>query len=509
METFLHDFNKVLLEKFVNFVRFSLMLCAVIKGPSLKEAEQQLALARTKCALAELRLDLILGWNLNWIQKMRFHLPLIVTLRSHDQGGSFAESEDKRLQLLRQLASLEPDYLDVESTAPPDFVLELKKAHPATKIVLSFHDFQQMPPLQKVLEGMLRCPADLYKIAVTIPSSVEALELLTFMKANPQVLAMGMGPFGALTRILSPLFGGRFTYASLTDELSSAPGQVTADELETIYHHSELAEGTALYGLIGDPIVTSLSHLSHNRAMRQLQLSSVYVKFPVTQQQLAGFLKLAKTASIRGLSVTMPLKEQVIGYLDEVDPWARKVGAVNTLLFEGGAIKGFNTDGKGALDAIEAKMAVKGKKLILIGAGGACKALAAEALDRGACVSIFNRNADRAKAVAEMFQCAGGGLDQLEGAFQKGYDVIVNTTPSPMPIAPQWIFPGALAMDIALQPRMTEFLHHANSKGCPLVFGYEMFINQAVGQFKIWFGENADLKKIKGILQEEVEKHIL
>lgn len=485
------------------------MLCAVIRGPSFEEAEQQLALARTKCALVELRLDLIHGWNLDWLKRVRFHLPMIVTLRSQDQGGAFAESEEKRLQKLRQLAALEPDYLDVEANVAPEFVQELKRAHPAIQIILSFHDFTQMPPLRTVLQEMRRCPADIYKIAVMPQSSCEALELLTFMTDNPSVLAMGMGPFGTLTRILSPLFGGRFTYASLTDALSSAPGQVTADELESTYHHSELTETTSLYGLIGDPIVKSLSHLSHNRAMQQLKLSSVYVKFPVPSQQLADFLTLAKKASIRGLSVTMPLKEQVIAYLDDVDPWAQKVGAVNTLLFEGGAIKGFNTDGKGALDAIETKMRVKGKKLILIGAGGACKALAAEAKDRGADVSIFNRNADRAKAVAELFDCKGGGLDLLEDAFQKSYEIIINTTPSAMPIAPQWIYPGALAMDIALQPRMTEFLYQAQMKGCSLVYGYEMFINQALGQFKIWFGEAVNLEKIKVILQKVVEKNLL
>ncbi|MCE5317797.1 MAG: shikimate dehydrogenase [Parachlamydia sp.] len=482
------------------------MLCAVIRGPSLEEAEQQLALAHTKCALVELRLDLIQGWNLDWLKRVRFHLPKILTLRSQDQGGSFHESEEKRLHKIRQLAALEPDFLDVESTVSPEFVQELKRAK--TQIILSFHDFAQMPPLQSVLEGMRRCPADIYKIAVMLQSSVEALELLTFMKANSSVLAMGMGPFGSLTRILSPLFGGRFTYASLSDNLSSAPGQIKADELEFIYHHSELTEATALYGLIGDPIVKSLSHLSHNRAMQQLKLSSVYVKFPVPSQQLPDFLNMAKKASIRGLSVTMPLKEQVMAYLDDVDPWAQRVGAVNTLLFEEGAIKGFNTDGKGALDAIEAKMLVKGKKVILIGAGGACKALVAEAQDRGAVVSIFNRNAERATDLAKLFDCEGGGLDQLEGAFQTGYDVIVNTTPSAMPIAPQWIYPGALAMDIALQPRMTEFLHHAQLKGCPLVFGYEMFINQALGQFKIWYGRAVNLDQVKTILQEVVEKNI-
>lgn len=483
-------------------------VCAVIRGPSYEEVEQQLTLAFTQCSLVELRFDLMEGWDLERLKSLRkrFDVPMIFTLRSKSQGGNFEGPDEKRLQMIRQLASLEPEYLDIESPADPEFVARLIKGH--TKIILSFHDFHGMPSLSSTLEEMRRCPADIYKIAVTPSSAAEALELLIFMKDHPFVLAMGMGGYGAMTRILAPIYGACFTYASLNDELGTAPGQVTIHELENVYHHGHLNKGTALYGLIGDPVTKSLSHLSHNRAMKDLNLSSVYVKIPVPAQQLADFMKMARKAGIRGLSVTMPLKELVIPLLDFVDPWAQRIGAVNTLLFENGVIKGYNTDGKGALDAIEAKMRVKGKNIILVGSGGSCKAIAAEALDRGARVIIVNRTAQRAEDVSKLLGCQGGGLEMLEELFKKGYDVLVNTTPSSMPINPQWIYPKALAMDIALQPRMTEFLHQAEKKGCSLVFGYEMFINQALGQFKIWYGEAVDLDAVKAILQEVVKKNL-
>lgn len=332
------------------------MLCTIIKGPTFEDARNQLIQAQDGCSLVELRLDFFKDLNLDQLKKLRqeFPIPMIFTFRPVSQGGAFEGSEEERLEQIKKLSTLKPEYIDLEYNVPSSFAKNLKAENPETKVIVSFHDFEKMPPLTPVLEKLKKLDADLYKIAVMIHSSAEALSLLSFMKENqPNVVVMGMGPYGEITRILSPIFGGRFVYASLNQGLSTAPGQLTVKQLLTIYRYNNLRPSTAIYGLIGDPVDKSIGSIVHNAIMHKFNLSSVYVNFPIAKEQLAEFLNWAKKTGIAGLSVTTPLKEEIIPFLDEVDPRAEKEGVVNTLLFDKGRVKGFNTDEKGAIDALD------------------------------------------------------------------------------------------------------------------------------------------------------------
>ena len=215
---------------------------------------------------------------------------------------------------------------------------------------------------------------------------------------------------------------------------------------------------------------------------------AIYLNFPVSKDQLKEFISEARKAGLAGLSITMPLKEDILPLIEKVDPWAREIGAVNTLIFTRTGIKGYDPDGKGAVDAIEEKIAVKGKKIIIIGAGGATKAIAKEALDRGAHLIILNRNPERALTLAKLLGCRGGSIDLLADEAPQGYDILINATPSAMPIDSSYILPNSVVMDINTWHMATPFLECANEKGCAVVYGYDMFINQAAEQFKIWFG---------------------
>ncbi len=183
----------------------------------------------------------------------------------------------------------------------------------------------------------------------------------------------------------------------------------------------------------------------------------------------------------------MPLKEAVLPFLDAIDPEAQKIGAVNTLLFEKGKIFGCNTDGIGALNALEKTLAVKDKRIVILGAGGAAKAIAFEAHKRGALLTIVNRDAGKARRLAEHFGCKAIGLDRMHACAQEGYDLLLNTTPLSLPIGPADILPTAHVMDIKTRPQQTLLLKHAQEKGCPITYGYEMFIEQALGQYRLWF----------------------
>lgn len=488
------------------------MLCAVIKGRNFTEIYQQIANLKDKQMMIEIRFDYVQEWDQAALENLRKHFPnpMLFSVRTFSQRGEFIGSSTKYRKLNRRLAEIKPDYLDIEySAGSSEFVEEIRKAHPEIKIILTHHDFEKMPDLPLLYEEMRQVEADFYMMIVMPHSSAEALYLLHFMKKNaPKVIAIGMGSYGKVTRILSPAFGGAFIYSNTSSETQTGLGQVPLTELLYIYNHNYLTLESDVYGLIGDPVDKSIGHLSHNRFLHHLDQSSVYVKFQTTPQELPSLLRMAKIVGIKGLSVTMPLKEAIIPYLDEIDHFAKKAGAVNTVVFEGTKAIGYNTDGKGAMDAIESKMLVKDKKMIFIGAGGAVKAVAAEAISRGAEVVILNRTPERAMDLAHYLGCRGGSLDLMPSVFAAGYDILVNATPDAMPIKSDWIIPGCLVMDFTTQPKQTTFLKNAEKKNCTVVFGYEMFVGQAVGQFRLWFGDLVDEKQAHQILNKTVNNFL-
>jgi 3-dehydroquinate dehydratase / shikimate dehydrogenase len=466
------------------------MLCIPIIGPTVEIAKQQILKAAQMGDLLELRLDWFNSWTISEIEQLMraVDLPVIFTLRKKFQGGFYSGSEGERLSKIKELAALNPDFLDLEYDLSKEFIQEIDHEHPRVKIILSFHDFDETPEsLEEILAMLQKTPAHIYKIATMARSSLDALRMLTFVKRHTNLIGLCMGEHGLATRVLGLAVGGPFSFAALSENETSASGQPTAEELLTVYHVKSLNPQTKIYGLIGDPIDMSISHLFHNAIYRELGLNCVYVKFQIRPEELKEFFRLAKQLDIKGLSVTMPLKKVVMPYLDSIEARAQKIGAVNTIAIEEGLLIGYNTDAKGALDAIEAKTSVKGKKVIVIGAGGAARAIVCEACERGAEVVVLNRTKIKALELAAQFKSRGGGLEDLAEECKAGYDILVNATPDGLPIDPQWIFPGSIVMDIKTLPNISLFLQQAQEKGCTLIPGHEMFTNQAISQFKIWF----------------------
>lgn len=297
------------------------------------------------------------------------------------------------------------------------------------------------------------------------------------------MIGLSMGVPGQFTRILGPVFGNAIDYACLNAKEATAPGQITVEDILNVYNYRSLNSETAIYGLIGDPVDESKGHIVHNQAMKKLGLNAVYVKMPVKPQELPDYFRKIKGLNFRGLSVTMPLKEPVMAHLSRIDPEAEKIGAVNTLVFEEDGFAGYNTDGVGALDAIEKRIPVKGKKMVFLGAGGSAKGVAYEARSRGAKIVILNRTESKAEALAKELGGEWGGLSDVPAQ----YDVLVNSTSEDMPISADSILPEKVVFDVVYRAKHTEFLKAAENKRCVLVFGYEMFVNQAAAQFELWF----------------------
>jgi 3-dehydroquinate dehydratase/shikimate dehydrogenase len=466
------------------------MICAIVTGPTFEEALLQIEITHARADLIELRIDLLsqLEWaaieNLYKYSK----LPVLFTVRRKNDGGHFSGSEEQRQGLMMELAALMPAYMDIEHDVPVAFSNSLKARYHSIQLIVSYHGFDGMPDdLDHLLHQMQRPNATYYKIAVTPPTSSDTLRLLHWAK-NKNVIAIAMGAKGQPGRVLAPTTGAGITYAQIDESSQVAPGLISIQELHTTYRLSKHTSTTQLYGLIGQPVDKSIGHILHNDYFEQRDRDGVYVKMEVSPEELPQFLQYAKKMPFRGLSVTMPLKERILPYLDHLDSTAQHIGAVNTVVLNDGGFIGFNTDGIGALNAIERQRPVQGKRMIILGAGGAASAIAYEASQRGCEVTILNRDEIRARRLADRLGCVGLSLREMGECCRRGYDFLINTTPVESPIDPVHIYPGSIVMDITNRHINTPLLVEAKRLGCPIVYGKEMFLEQAMHQHRLWFG---------------------
>lgn len=433
----------------------SLMLVASITRP--EEINQVGSLAD----LIELRLDHFL--EVSTLPKPP--RPTIFTFRKKEQGGARDLPEGERLSLLEQCLALEPEYCDIEADTDPVWIERMALRFPKIKWIGSYHNFEKTPDdLPAVLQGMKNPHFSIYKIALQARSTADMLRLMAFTKTCEVPLsAISMGEYGKPSRVLGKVFGSVLSYAGLQEDITL--GRYSLKELHEIFRFSQLNEQTQVYALIGDPVEQSPGHIFHNA---KFQRNAVYVKMRIPESELEMCFPLIRKLGFSGLSVTIPLKEAIVKFVEDTSG----IGAVNTIC----GTKGFNTDGIGALNAIEAKQSVKGKRVAILGAGGTARAIAFEAKKRGATISIYNRTLERAHSLGY----AGYHLDQLA---DHDYDILINTTPTSLKIAMK---PSKLVMDVVYSPKKTPLLQEAMSLGCQCVYGEEMFNNQALQQQDLW-----------------------
>jgi len=261
---------------------------------------------------------------------------------------------------------------------------------------------------------------------------------------------------------------------------------------------------TELYGVIGNPVRHSLSPIIHNGAFRRLGWNAVYLAFEVKNVEEA--LRGVRGLGVRGVSVTIPFKTEVLPFLDRVEGLAKKVGAVNTIVNRRGRLIGYNTDWEGALEALEQKVDLGGKKIVLLGAGGAARAIGFGLRERGLRLIVVNRSKERGRALGEELKCDYLPISSLArmkaGEFEA--DVIINATSLGMyprdgetPVPKKLLTKGMLVMDIVYEPLRTRLLREAKEKGCVTVDGLEMLIRQGIAQFEIWTGRQLEIGKIR------------
>ena len=277
---------------------------------------------------------------------------------------------------------------------------------------------------------------------------------------------------------------------------------------------------TKVVGVIGHPIEHSMSPPMHNNAFKELNMDYVYVAFHVLPENIEKLIESCKTLDIKGLNVTIPHKTSVIPFLDEIDPTAKKIGAVNTIQFKNGIAKGFNTDGIGAIKSIQEYTTLKGKNVLIIGAGGASKAISFTLINENInSLVIANRSKENACNLIEniKMQCDFEEISYVDikdaSELIDDVDIIINTTPIGMypkhevepPIKTDKINEKHIVMDVIYNPLETALLKEARLNGATTINGTSMLINQGLESFKIFTGCKASYKSFEEALMEQLK----
>jgi 3-dehydroquinate dehydratase/shikimate dehydrogenase len=480
------------------------VICVPIIARSNEEAVNKMAAASGVADLIELRLDYLPNPDLPGLLGKN-PKPVVVTCRTPKDGGEFGKapeheggSEEKRLKMLLCALELGADYVDIEFDAPEGSRRKvLDAAGSPERVILSSHNFEKTPDgLESLKSRMLAyAPGAIVKI-VTLAQSIEdnlkILDLLKNKKEGERLIAFCMGEDGEISRILSPLFGGEFTFGSLGPGEESAPGQIPAYVLRHVYRVNQLDRDVEIFGLIGNPVKESMGYLIHNRSYIKKGMNRIYLPFLV--KDLKSFIQKFK-GIFKGMSVTMPFKQDIIPLLDEVDPIAARIGAVNTIDAISGKLVGYNTDSSGAVQAMENLISLHGKTVLMIGSGGVARAIGFGAANKGAEIIIFDVDGPKASQLAGEL---GGKTCNREEWKDIDYDILVNCSPVGMhpntentPFPKELFRPGTVVFDSVYNPLETRLLKEAAEAGCRTIRGLELFVNQAVDQFELWTGEKA------------------
>jgi 3-dehydroquinate dehydratase / shikimate dehydrogenase len=497
------------------------MLVTVIAEKNCLDAHEAIQRIRHTTDVIELRLDYFDELDFSAINQLKnsYPVPMIFTLRKSSQGGLFTQGENTRLEVLEKLAQLKPEFIDLEYDVAPEFAKKLKKIHPTIQLIRSYYDFDKTPDnLSKLLASLKDSEFSIYKIVTFAHSTLDCLKMLNFVNqvdSSVKLAGFCMGEAGAPTRILGTIVGSFLHYSCINEEGQVALGQLTLSMMCCLYRFQLLNKDTDIYALLGDPVDKSAGHIVHNRAFEFLEKNAVYVKLKVKPDELPEFFKQIKSLPFKGFSITMPLKQAVIPFLNTIDPNALMIKSVNTIVINKGRLTGYNTDAEGALDAIEDNYCVANKKVVILGTGGAGRAIGYEAIQRHAQVIFLSRSVEKAHELAREMKCSGYGLSEVD-LKALDYDVLINTTPIGMsgqdetlPVPEEGLIAQRLVMDTVYNPVHTPLLKKAKALNCTPVFGYDMFINQAVLQLQLWLGNLSNLQEMKDVYREEFVNRIL
>jgi len=461
--------------------------------------------------IVEVRLDHMASYDLRRLCAARDRA-IIVTNRPQRQGGHYRGPEDKRLAALVQAAEHGADYVDVEL----DSVHELGELPGECARIVSYHDLEGTPAnLESILCRILATGAHVAKVVSTAQDITDVppvLRLLERYARNRRVIALSMGETGLVSRILAAKLGAFLTFASRSVDRQSAPGQLPYQEMLGTYRLPHINAQTRIYGVVANPVAHSMSPAIHNAAFAEHGLNAVYLPFKV--RQLDAFLAGFQPYDLCGLSVTIPHKQTILPLMDEVDEQATAIGAVNTVLIKDGRRYGSNTDVNAAVKAIRGAAARAGllpldrRTVLVVGAGGAARAIVYGLHAHVRKLVIANRTVSRAEELAKEFEVDFCGLDEMSAVEP---DILVNTTSVGMwprvgesPVPRGMLRHGMVVFDAVYNPLQTKLLREAREAGALTTSGLEWFMNQAVAQFELWTQQDARREVMESVVRKRL-----
>ncbi len=476
-------------------------ICAVVAARDARSMMRQLARALPFTRTIELRLDWLADGReiARFLRQLTAKRPrgatLLATCRHRQAGGRYRGTIAQQLLHLAEALRAGCTWFDLEiesaSKCPPELLDVLLGEG---RQIASAHFFRAMPRNpDRIVRQLLTTRPGAIKIAAQCGSLAAGLHLLRLTRGRRNTIAVPMGEVAMPLRILAHRQGSALAYAPV--ENPTAPGQVSLARMIGLYRAGRITRRTRVYGVIGDPIAHSLSPELHNAGFQARKVDAVYLPFLV--HELRDFLGAIAPLGVAGFSVTLPHKQSILRHLDDCDPLAGSIGAVNTVVLrEGQKLYGYNTDYVGVLRALGQRMPVRGSRVLIIGAGGAARAVAFALAQAGAAVSILARRKQRAKALA---WAIGGEVIARDRLAHEFFDAIVNATPVGMhPFVDRSPLESRelncrLLFDTIYRPQRTRLIELAARRGIGVVSGVEMFIAQGTAQWEIWTGERAPL----------------
>jgi 3-dehydroquinate dehydratase/shikimate dehydrogenase len=435
----------------------------------------------------------------------------VITCRRQSDRGRWRWSEAQRQSVLRTAIVFGAEYVDLEMDVAGSI-----PRYGATQRIVSHHDFEATPDnLEEIYAECAELDPDIIKIATMANAPADMVRMLKLVyEAEVPTIGFCMGELGMASRILCGKYGAPFTYASFSKERELAPGQLSFEEMKGIYRFDTIDADTEVYGVLGDPIGHSLSPLIHNAAFRREKRNAVYLPFRVPKDLLKATLDEFEWLAVQGYSVTIPHKEAVLAFADRTDGPVQEIGAANTLYRDRhGHWLATNTDYEAALASIRLGLesgerlddTLSGKKVLLLGAGGAARAIGLGVVRAGGLLTVSNRTHKRAQELASALGCQQIQWENRGTVFA---DVLINCTPVGMhpnvdetPYEQHWIREGMLVFDTIYNPENTLLLKNARERGCRTVSGVEMFVRQAAAQYECFLRSAAPLETMRAALR--------
>jgi 3-dehydroquinate dehydratase/shikimate dehydrogenase len=515
-------------------------LAVPIQGQSASQCEDRLKSAKQAGAeMVELRTDYLTNLSSKVVAGLirlahQLSLPVMATCRDPKQGGTGNWNLKQRTDILIEAVRAGADFIDYEydNFIHPETQQAIQQTlsnHPETHLVLSAHNFHgPFEDIEHLYDSMISvCPQAIPKLVFTaghISDCFTAFDLLYAKDRDAIVFCMGSA--GMISRVLAKKFGSFLTFASLDDEQATAAGQLTITAMKQLYRWDRLNAQMEVFGVVGDPVGHSLGPLLFNACFEKDDVNAVYLPFHVQQEKMGFDLFMQGVLSrpwlnFGGFSVTIPHKTNALDFAgrsgDFVGGLASTIGAVNTLkLGFNNILTAYNTDYAGAMDALTAVIGIDrhhlhSVKVAVIGAGGVARAVVAGLADAGADVTIYNRTVNKAQLLAKEFRCRACGLAEL---VHLNATVVINCTSIGMipnvdtsPVPADVFKAGMTAFDTVYTPLRTQFLRDAEAGGAEVVSGAEMFIRQAMAQYRIFFGKEPDEQTIRKVVFDRLGRH--